>query len=125
MLLAVNGVIVLLPRVITPLAIFASVIPYPLNVVGLVPAVTCPVALTVTLLYVPAVTPLFACDIVLVPLVVIALSLSTVIGLEPFIVILVTVPLGSSPDGINSQVFAELVLVKHINVSPTFAALLA
>ena len=41
-LLAVSGVIVLLPSVITPFAIFASVIPYPLNVVGLVPAVTCP-----------------------------------------------------------------------------------
>jgi hypothetical protein len=40
--LDVNGVIVLLPKVITPLSIFASVIPYPLIVVGLLPAVTCP-----------------------------------------------------------------------------------
>ena len=45
------------PSVITPFAIFASVIPYPAIVVGLVPAVTCPVALTVTERYVPAVTP--------------------------------------------------------------------
>ena len=48
------------------------------------------------------------------PLVVIALELSIDIGDVALIVTLVTVPLGSSPDGINSQVFAELVLVKHI-----------
>jgi len=60
-LLAVSGVIVLLPSVITPLAIFASVIPYPDNVVGFVPAVTCPYVFTDTDLYVPAVTPLVLC----------------------------------------------------------------
>jgi hypothetical protein len=85
--------------VITPLAILASVIPYPLKVVGLVPAVTCPVSLTVTLLYVPAVTPLVACDNVLVPLVVIAALLSIAIGPVALMVTLVTVPAGSSPDG--------------------------
>ena len=39
----------------------ASVIPYPLRVVGFVPAVTWPCAFTVTLLYVPAVTPELGC----------------------------------------------------------------
>ena len=102
-LVAVLGVIVLLPNVIVLPVIFASVIPYPLNVVGLVPAVTCPVSLTVTLRYVPAVTPEVACDRVRVPLVVIALSLSIAIGDVAFNVTLVTVPLGSSPEGIHVQ----------------------
>jgi len=121
-LAAVSGVIVLLPKVITPLAILASVIPYPLSVVGLVPAVTCPVAFTVTLRYVPAVTPELACDKVRVPLVVIALELSIAIGDVAFNVILVTVPLGSSPDGINVQAYVLVPVLAQINVSPTFAA---
>ena len=107
----------LLPKVIVPLAILASVIPYPLKVVGLVPAVTCPVAFTVTLRYVPAVTPDVACDIVRVPLVVIAVLLSIAIGEEACKVTLVTVPLGSSPDGINIQAVPS-----EIKVSPIFAA---
>ena len=36
-------------------AFIASVIPYPPNVVGLVPALTCPRLSTVTLLYIPGV----------------------------------------------------------------------
>jgi hypothetical protein len=94
----------------------ASVIPYPPNVVGLVPAVICPVALTVTDLYVPTVTPELACDKVRVPLVVIAASLSIAIGLVACILTLVTVPLGSSPEGIRTQAVPSL-----INVSPIFA----
>jgi hypothetical protein len=38
------------------------VIPYPDRVVGLLPAVTCPFLFTVTLRYVPAVTPDVGCS---------------------------------------------------------------
>ena len=58
----------------------------------------------------------------IVPLVVIALALSIAIGEVALIVTLVTVPLGSSPEGIRTHVLALDVLLSQMKVSPTLAA---